>query len=109
LICLINGLVPSVRALVIPVEEHLDGRPPGLDRLGERGQLRDVVVGAPPVEAVADLGGVAAVGGAVAHSARSSSFAIQAARIAPGLVVVDAAAPHPRQSPPGEPLASAQQ
>ena len=38
-------------------EEHLDRRPPGLDRLGERGQLGDLGVGAPAVERPEPAGG----------------------------------------------------
>jgi hypothetical protein len=53
--------------------EHQYRRPPGLDGLGEGGQLGDLCVGAPGVERpqpIADLGGVATVAGEGAQRAQ---------------------------------------
>src|SRR3954465_15263545 len=80
-------------------QEHLDGRPPGLDRLGEGGELGDLRVGAPLVERpepVTDLVAVPAAGGG---RAQLSEFLLRDPRRQdlPGRVVVDAAVPHSRE------------
>src|SRR6185437_13549105 len=92
-------------------QEYLYRRPPSLDRLGQRGQLGDLRVGAPPVERVEpvpDLAGVRAVGGG---RAQRPQFLLRDPRRQDlaGRVVIDAAVPHPRQRRLRQPLPAAQQ